>query len=111
MFKTFFIDPLTYGEIDMHSLTIKDLSSSLELDRKAMATVRGGADDQAIGTSQTNVQNMAAAANVGNGSIFHGPTTIQSDNTFKQDASNYNDATNVSAFVVLGRLGLVPVAL
>ena len=28
---------------------------------------------------------MAAAANVGNGSLFGGPTTIQSDNTFKQD--------------------------
>jgi hypothetical protein len=90
----------------MHTLMIKDLSASLELDRAAMTAVRGGADDQAIGTSQSNVQNMVAAANVGNGSIFHGPTTIQSDNTFKQDAYNYNDATNVSAFIALGHLGL-----
>ncbi len=86
----------------MHTLMIKDLSASLELDRKAMTAVRGGADDQAIDTSQSNVQNMVAAANVGTGSIFGGPTTIQSDNTFTQNASNYNDATNVSAFALLG---------
>jgi hypothetical protein len=93
----------------MHTLMIKDLSASLELDRQAMTAVRGGADDQAIGTSQANVQNMVAVANVGNGSVFGGPTTIQSDNTFTQNAYNYNDATNVSAFAILGlgRMGLV----
>ena len=91
----------------MHSLLIQDLPASIELDRKAMRAVRGGADDQAIGTSQSNVQVMAAAANVGNGSIFAGPSTIQSDNTFHQDASNTNSATNVDAFVLLGRLGVV----
>jgi hypothetical protein len=79
----------------MHSLMIKDLSASLELDRKAMTAVRGGLGDQANGTSQANVQTMAAAANIGNGSIFVGPATIQSDNTFTQNASNYNDAVNV----------------
>ena len=88
----------------MHTLMIKDLSASLELDREAMKTVRGGADDQAIGTSQSNVQVMSAAANVGNGSKFFGPTNIQSDNTFTQDASNRNTATNVDAFVLLGHL-------
>ena len=67
-----------------------------------MKAVRGGADDQAIGTSQSNVQVMSAAANVGNGSIFGGPTNIQSDNTFTQTASNSNTATNVDAFVLLG---------
>lgn len=82
-------------------LTIKNLSASIELDRKAMGAVRGGKDDQAIGTSQTNVQNMAAVANVGNGSLFVGPTTIQSDNTFKQEAHNDNYATNVD-FALLG---------
>jgi len=83
------------------TLTIKDLPASLELDRTAMSSVRGGAGDQAIGTSQANVQNMAAMANVGNGSLVLGPATIQSDNTFKQDAYNYNDATNVD-FAVIG---------
>ena len=89
----------------MTMIHIADLSASEELDGKAMATVHGGADDQAIGTSQQNIQGMAAAANVGNGSLFVGPATLQSDNTFHQDASNSNTATNVDAFVLLGRLG------
>ena len=84
---------------------IQDLSASIELDRKAMTAVRGGADDQAVGTSQMNVQGMFAAANVGNGSLFVGPTTLQSDNTFHQDATNTNTATNVDVFALLGRLG------
>ena len=88
-------------------MMIKDLSASLELDRKAMTAVRGGADDQAIGTSQSNVQGMVAVANIGNGSVFGGPTNIQSDNTFTQNASNSNTATNVDAFLLLGRLGLI----
>ncbi|WP_427914717.1 hypothetical protein ACPWT1_07330 [Ramlibacter sp. MMS24-I3-19] len=90
----------------MTSLHITDLSTSKELDDKAMAAVRGGSDDQAIGTSQQNVQAMMAAANIGNGSLVFGPATIQSDNTFHQDASNSNTATNVDAFVLLGRLGV-----
>jgi len=89
----------------MTILHISDLSISKELDAKAMTAVRGGSDDQAIGTSQSNVQGMVAAANVGNGSIFWGPANLQSDNTFHQDASNSNTATNVDAFVLLGRLG------
>jgi hypothetical protein len=92
-------------------MMIKDLSASLELDRKAMTAVRGGADDQAIGTSQANVQNMVAAANVGNGSIFGGPTNIQSDNTFTQNAANYNYAENVSAFGIFGGFPVRAVAL
>jgi len=79
----------------MHTtLTIKDLSASHELDCKAMSAVRGGDGNQANGTSQANGQAMAALANVGNGSLFCGPTTIQSDNTFTQSASNYNYAEN-----------------
>ena len=85
----------------MTTLHISDLSISKELDGKAMTAVRGGADDQAIATSQSNVQVMSAAANIGNGSKFGGPTTIQSDNTFTQNASNSNTATNVDAFVLL----------
>ena len=91
----------------MTTLHISDLSISKELDGKAMTAVRGGTDDQAIATSQSNVQGMAAAANIGNGSVFGGPTNIQSDNTFTQNASNSNTATNVDAFALLGRLGLV----
>ena len=89
----------------MTTLHITDLSTSKELDAKAMQAVRGGADDQAIGTAQSNVQGMAAVANVGNGSLFGGPATIQSDNTFDQTASNYNTATNVDALAVVGCLG------
>jgi hypothetical protein len=89
----------------MHTITIADLSISKELDAKALCAIHGGADDQAIGTSQANVQNMVAAANVGNGSLFAGPANIQSDNTFKQDAHNSNTATNVDAFLLFGRFG------
>lgn len=88
------------------TLTISDLSASKELDVKAMSAVRGGADDQAIGTSQLNLQSMLAAANVGNGMVVgaNSPVIIQSDNTFTQDASNDNYASNKSLFfALLGR--------
>jgi hypothetical protein len=92
----------------MKSLHISDLSTATELDGKAMTAVRGGADDQAIGTSQSNVQLMSAAANIGNGSFFGGgPTEIQSDNNFTQTASNSNTATNVDLFGLFGGLGPV----
>ena len=91
----------------MTTLHISDLSTATELDGKAMTAVHGGQDNQAIGTSQSNAQSMVAAANVGNGSFFCGPTDIQSDNTFTQNASNTNTATNVDAFLLLGRLGLI----
>jgi hypothetical protein len=82
----------------MHTLTIADLSISKELDRQAMAAVHGGADDQAVGTSQLNLQAMMAAANVGNGMVVgaNSPVIIQSDNTFSQDASNDNRTSNKS---------------
>jgi hypothetical protein len=82
----------------MQTLMIQDLSASIELDRKAMTAVRGGADDQAIGTSQLNLQAMLAAANVGNGMKVgdNSPVIIQSDNTFSQDADNDNHASNKS---------------
>jgi len=84
------------------TLTIKDLSTSLELDRKAMSAVHGGQDNQAIVTSESNVQGMVAAANVGNISKFCGPTNLQSDNTFHQDATNTNTATNVDFALLVG---------
>jgi hypothetical protein len=89
----------------MTTLHISDLSTGKELDGKAMSAVRGGQDNQAIGTSQSNVQSMVAVANIGNGSLFGGPTDIQSDNTFTQTATNTNTAANVDALVLLGFLG------
>ena len=82
----------------MKSLHISDLSIDKELDGKAMTAVRGGADDQAIGTSQLNLQAMMAAANVGNGMVVgaNSPVIIQSDNTFSQDADNSNQPSNKS---------------
>jgi hypothetical protein len=91
----------------MNSLHISDLSINEELDAQALASVRGGIDDQAAAVSQVNVQTMAAAANIGNAAGFAGPANIQSDNTFTQNAANYNAATNVDALLVLGRLGLL----
>ena len=82
------------------TLTIKDLSASLELDAKAMTAVRGGDGNQANGTGQMNVQNMAALANVGNASLFGGPATIQSDNTFSQSAHNDSYAENFKGFAI-----------
>ena len=89
----------------MQTLIIKDLSSSLELDREACLAVRGGQDNQANGTSQTNVQTMAAVANVGNASLFGGPATIQSDNTFSQSAHNSSFSANVD-WASIGLRGL-----
>ena len=76
------------------TLTIQDLSASHELSGKAMSAVRGGQDNQANGTSQLNAQGMATLANVGNGSRVLGPATIQSDNTFTQDAYNTSYSWN-----------------
>jgi hypothetical protein len=85
------------------TLKISDLSASKELDGKAMSAVRGGTDDQAIGTSELNLQSMLAAANVGNGMVVgaNSPVIIQSDNTFSQDASNDNYASNRSLLLAL----------
>ena len=83
------------------SLHISDLSASKALDAKEMSAVQGGADDQAIGTSQMNLQAMMAAANVGNGMKVgnNSPVIIQSDNTFSQDADNDNRASNKSLLI------------
>ena len=78
----------------MKTLTITDLSVSTDLDRKAMSAVRGGNSDQANGVSQSNGQNMYATANVGIGIGAAGPVTVQSDNTFKQDAHNHSYQDN-----------------
>ena len=83
------------------TLILRDLSVSKELDAKAMSAVRGGFEDQANGVAQQNLQSMVAAANVGNALLVAGgPLTIQSDNTFKQDADNDSFAKNVDAFSI-----------
>jgi len=80
------------------TLTIQDLSATL--DGTAMLTVRGGNGNQANGTAQMNVQHMVALANVGNGSLFGGPTAIQSDNTFTQSARNDSYAENAKGLSI-----------
>ena len=84
----------------MTTLTIKDLSASIELDSKAMGAVRGGDGNQANGVSQLNLQQMLAAVNVGNGLKVgdNSPVIIQSDNTFDQDAHNDSTAINKRSF-------------
>ena len=86
----------------MHTLTIQDLSASIELDREAMTALRGGTSDEVVGSSQTNVQNMVVASNVGNASLFGGPAIVQSDNAFSQSAYNSNYAVNVDAYLGFG---------
>ena len=78
----------------MQTLIIKDLSVTEELDRKAMASVRGGLANQANGTSQMNTQALFAPVTVGNGSFFGGPANIQVDSTPVQYASNSSTSTN-----------------
>jgi len=85
------------------TLSIKDLSTSAALDCEAMRAVHGGQDDQAIGTGQSNVQGIVAAASVGNGALYAGgPASIQSDTTFRQSNSNGNAATNVGFGLFFG---------
>jgi uncharacterized membrane protein len=86
----------------MKALMIKDLSTSVELDRAAMTAVHGGTADQANGTSQSNGQVMQAVANIGNGSLFGGVANISSDNTFSQSASNESYADNFKGFSIGG---------
>jgi hypothetical protein len=84
------------------TLTIKDLSINKELDRKAMLAVRGGVGNQAIAEQQSNTQFGVVNMNVGNGSTFNGPTTIQANSSLKQEASNFSFSKNFSNFFGLG---------
>ena len=80
------------------TLTIKDLAANKDLDRKAMSAVRGGQGDQAIAEQLSNAQAGGVNMNVGNGSLFNGPTTIQSDSKFDQYATNDSYSRNKSFF-------------
>jgi hypothetical protein len=79
------------------TLTIKDLSVSKELDRKAMSAVRGGYSDQGIAEGQSNAQLALVHMNIGNGSHLYGPSNIQADSVVHQDADNYSDNYNFKA--------------
>jgi hypothetical protein len=79
------------------TLTIKDLSVSKELDRKAMSAVRGGYSDQAIAVDQKNFQTALVGMNIANGSVLGGPTNIQADSVVHQDADNYSYNDNYKA--------------
>jgi hypothetical protein len=95
-------DPL--GEIEMTStLTIKDLSVSKELDRKAMCAVRGGQDNQGIAEAQNNFQAAFVNSSVANGSTFGGPTIIMADTVVDQKAENYSDNDNYKALDLFAR--------
>jgi hypothetical protein len=75
----------------MSTLSIKDLSRTDELDRRALSAVRGGVADLANATNQQNLQQMLAGVSVGNGSAFGGgPATLQVESNPTQYA--YNDS-------------------
>jgi hypothetical protein len=76
------------------TLTIKDLSVSKQLDRKAMSAVRGGYDNQAIALRQSNAQLALVNMNVANGAKVYGPSNIQTGSVVDQDADNYSDNYN-----------------
>jgi hypothetical protein len=82
------------------TLTIKDLSITEALDRKALSTVRGGLANQANGTSQANLMNMFAPVSVANGAQFGGsaPVIIQVDSYPTQHASNSSTSSNSQGF-------------
>ena len=80
------------------NLTIKDLSTSTELDREAMTTVRGGT--YANSATQTIGQVQQVEVPVGNGSMF-GPgsaTNIDVDVDADQHASNRSYQYNGDSF-------------
>jgi hypothetical protein len=77
-------------------MTIKDLSASKELDRKAMADVRGGSADQYI-TSNTSAVAQQSVQNLGGiVAAVQTPTAnslIQASNTELKPVS-FNDSFN-----------------
>ena len=80
-------------------LNIKDLALDKALDRKAMAAVRGGLNNQGNATQQGNTLAMFAPVAVGNGSTFGGPTIIQVDSAPTQWASNTSHSSNLQGAV------------
>ena len=79
----------------MKTLMIKDLSLDKQLDRTAMAAVRGGNGNQANATGQSNLMVMFAPVSVGNGSNFSGgPVIFQVDSNPTQTATNDNTSVN-----------------
>jgi hypothetical protein len=83
------------------NLSIKDLSTSTELDRAAMTAVHGGTG--ANGATQVIGQVQQVSVPVGNGSMF-GPgssTNLHVDVDADQHASNRNYQYNGDSFGIL----------
>jgi hypothetical protein len=96
--------PNLLGAFEMKAtLSIKDLSVSKELDRKAMSAMRGGQGNQGIAEAQNNLQAAFVNSNVANGSIFGGPTIIMADTVVDQKAENYSDNDNYKALELFER--------
>jgi hypothetical protein len=78
------------------TLTIKDLSTDKELDRKEMSAVRGGEGNQANGTNQGNFLGVIAPVSVANGAKFmgSGPVIIQVDSDVDQTGTNDSTSSN-----------------
>lgn len=80
------------------TLTIQDLALGQELDRQAMAAVRGGIGNQANATNQSNVLTAFAPLSVADGAKFSGsgPVTLQADSRLDQSAWDDSFSENFS---------------
>ena len=87
------------------NLTIKDLATSIELDREAMSAVRGGDANSAV---QTILQAQDVMVPVANGSYFGAgsATNIDVDVDADQHASNSSSQFNGDSFGIF--LGSFP---
>ena len=85
----------------MHSLMIKDLSATLELDRTAMTAVRGGTSAnsavQNTGMLQSVMAPVANGSNFGIGSATNLDVKVDAD----QHATTSNDQYNGDLFALL----------
>jgi hypothetical protein len=91
------------------AVTIKDLPVSHDLDRDAMAAVRGGDQTNASTNSISEVMNVNTI--VGNGSTFGGTANFTVNATHTQTASIFNNQLNFGALILdhpnLARLKLL----
>ncbi len=80
------------------NLTIKDLSTSIELDHEAMSAVRGGADANSL--VQNLLQAQSVSVPVANGASFGAgsATNIHVDVDADQHASNRSSQLNGDTF-------------
>jgi len=90
----------------MHSLMIKDLSATLELDRAAMTAVHGGTSSNAA--TQTTIMAQEINVPVGNGSDFGkgSATNLTVHVDADQTATSSNYQYNGDIFAILAPFGL-----